>query len=83
MKDKKNKKEKRKTVYIDDGSTVADMSQLYGSAPRGGARGRRSTLKEQFATYISTVRLMILPMLITIGIITVAFLLLYLLLSLA
>ena len=83
MKDKKNKKDKRKVVYIDDGSTVADMSQLYGSAPKKNGRGHRSSLKEQLQTYFSTVKLMLLPMLITMGVISLAFLLVYLLLSLA
>ena len=71
-----NKKSKKpKTVYIDDGSTIADMSALGGSHPR-----KRSTLKEQFKTYIDTVKLMFVPMLIVLGIIAVSYLLLYIIL---
>ena len=81
MKKEKNKKEKSKIVYVDDGSRIADMSQLRG--PGFKASGRRSTFREQLATYLSTVKLMIMPMFITIGIITAAFLLLYILLSIA
>ena len=77
MKDPKNKKSKNKTVYVDDGRRIADMSGLYGSSPAG---RNTSSFKEQFKTYISTVKLMIVPMFITIGIIAAAFLLLYILL---
>ena len=82
MKNTKDKNSKSKTKYVDDGSTIVDMSPLdnYGFRAHGGSK---STFKEKFTTYISTVKLMILPMLITIGIITAAYLLLYLLLSLA
>ena len=83
MKNDKNKKEeKKKVVYVDDGSQIADMSQLekYGMMPRGGSN---STFKEKWQTYFRTVKLMIIPMLVTIGIITAAYLLLYILLSLA
>ena len=80
MKDTKNKKQKKKEVYVDDGSRIADMSALdsYGFRARGGSS---STFKEKFQTYIRTVKLMLLPMLVTIGISTAAYLLLYLLLS--
>ena len=82
MKNTNNKKEKKKVVYVDDGSRIADMSQLdnYGMTRRGGGN---STFKEKMQTYFRTVKLMIVPMLVTIGIITAAYLLLYLLLSLA
>ena len=77
MKDSKNKKGKNKTVYVDDGRKIADMSGLYGSSPAGRSR---SSFKEQFKTYIDTVKLMIVPMFITLGIIAVAFLLMYIIL---
>ena len=75
MKDKNNKSKKKKTVYVDDGRPLADMSALGGSRPR-----KRSTFKEQFKTYIDTVKLMFVPMLIVLGIISVAFLLMYIIL---
>ena len=82
MKNTKDKSEKSKEKYVDDGSTIVDMSALdnYGFRAHGGSK---STFKEKFKTYIDTVKLMIIPMLVTIGIITAAYLLLYLILSLA
>ena len=78
-----SKREKReKTVYIDDGSTIADMSPL--SRGSGEARNtaprKRSTLRERTRTYFEAVKMMIVPMLVTIAIISAAFLLVYLLL---
>ena len=80
MKNQKNKKIKKdKPVYIDDGSTIADMSGLGRSKLQGGDY-RRATFKEQFKTYMEAVRLMFLPMLAVLGIITLAFLIVYFLL---
>ena len=76
-KDKKNKK--KKTVYYDDGRTIADMSSL-----NGGSTGPRprSSFKDQMKTYFTTVKAMFLPMLAFMGVITVVFLILYLVLEL-
>ena len=82
MKNTKDKNNKSKQKHVDDGSTIVDMSALDNYGLRAGG-GSKSTFKERFKTYIDTVKLMIIPMLVTIGIITVAYLLLYLLLSLA
>ena len=96
---KKEKKKREKVVWIDDGRTITDMSNL----PQRGlgkslsdARQKRqpSESEKQFyrtspkwrdclATYFAAVRMMFLPMLVTIGIITLAFLILYLLAQLA
>jgi hypothetical protein len=76
---KKNKKEKVK--YVDDGRTLYDMSAL-GGGNRGLHVGN-GTMKDQARTYFAAVRQMIIPMFITIGIICVAFGLLWLLLTLA
>ncbi len=78
MSDKKKKKNKIR--YIDDGSTVYDMSSLGGHKKVGGKKG---TPKEQFATYMRAVKQMIIPMLVTMALITVVFGLIYLLLTLA
>ncbi len=99
-KEKKNKKKKVKTVYIDDGSTIADMSGIdsvrpraFGSRPdsqknnptnkssNGNYTGNK--FKDSLHTYFTTVKLMIGPMLITIGIISAAFFIVWLLLMLA
>ena len=80
MSKQNNKKQKPK--YYDDGRTIADMS--------GVGKGKRNDLKPldrpdsgfkaQWKTYWSTVKMMVLPMLIVIGIICVAFGLMYILL---
>ena len=85
-KNKDPKKKKPKTIYIDDGSTIADMSGVRrGGAPKRDTADRsrpRATFKEQFRTYTDAVRMMFLPMLAVLGIIAVAYLLVYLLLCL-
>jgi hypothetical protein len=83
MSKNKNKK-KKKTVYIDDGRTIVDMSALGTGRPLGNSDlAPRASFKEQAKTYFGTVKRMILPMLATMGAITVAFALLYLVLELA
>ena len=96
---KKEKKKREKVVWIDDGRTIADMSNL---PTRGLGRSlsdarpnrkmseserqfNRSGLinKDHLATYFAAVRMMFLPMLATIGIISLAFLILYVLSRLA
>ena len=82
----KDKKKKQKTVYIDDGSTVADMSGVGGArrktadSNKGGASRPRATFKEQWQTYTDAVKLMFLPMLAVLGIIALAFLIVYIIL---
>ena len=75
-----SEKKTKKTVYVDDGSRIVDMSCLDNVGLRTRSTGKRSTLKEQFDTYISTVKLMIAPMLVTMAIISITFLIVYLLL---
>ena len=83
----KDKKKKEKIRYVDDGRTIADMSALSGKRPEKGEKGaqrpisQRSTLKEQFETYIGAVKMMFLPMLATLGLLAVAFIVLYIILS--
>ena len=81
---KKDGKKKEKIVYIDDGSTVADMSgsgrkKESKKAPESKFRGIKphATLKEQWKTYTDAVKLMFLPMLAVLGMIAIAFLLIY------
>lgn len=74
----KNKKNKKKITYIDDGRTIADMSSL---GPKKGAnRNQRSSMKDQWNTYWQTVKLMFVPMLVVLGILGAAFLIMYALL---
>lgn len=80
-KDNEKKKKKNKTVYVDDGSTISDMSGLRGSSKghNNGLRPRAS-FKEQFKTYTDAVKMMFFPMLVVLGIIALAFLIVYILL---
>ena len=87
MKDKKKKK-KEKVKYIDDGRTLYDMSGtsrqsvIFGgnSANKKSGLGR-GTARQQMNTFVSTMRQMVLPMFIVMGIITIAFGFMYLLLK--
>ncbi len=74
-KDKKQKKPK--VTYIDDGRSLADMSALGGGRKYSGSRG---SLADQRRTFVNAMKMMIVPMLVTMGIITLAFLAVWLLL---
>ena len=77
MKDKKDQKPKVK--YIDDGRTLADMSGLRGVDKR--YTGPKGGFKAQARTYWNAVKLMFVPMLVTIGIICLAFFIMWLMLT--
>ena len=80
------KKKKDKIVFIDDGSSIVDFSSLdkellyKDSLHTSKGRTQRPTFKECFITYIEAVKMMLKPMFITIGVIELAFLLVYLIL---
>ena len=78
-----NTKKKEKVVYIDDGRTLADMSNV--SAPGFNRKpGRISApLKEQWKTYKAAVKMMLKPMLFVVLAMVIAFAVLYILLSMA
>lgn len=88
-KKKKAKPRKEKITYIDDGSTIADMSSTRGKVnppPRVDRRGRSrpepvTRRGKIWQTYWDAVRAMVGPMLITIGGITVVFLLVWIILG--
>ena len=75
---KKGEKKKKKVTYIDDGSTIADMSGIGSGA--GGRKQPYSTLEDKKTTFFRAMRQMFVPMLITIGFICLIFLLAYLML---
>ena len=95
----KEKKKREKVVYIDDGRTIADMSSLPTrglgrSLSDARPKKEMSESEKQFyrsqpkwrecvKTYFAAVKMMILPMLVTIGIISMAFLIFYLLAKLS
>lgn len=84
---KKPHKKKEKVIYIDDGSTIADMSgtRRRPMAPmlseEGGRRTPRSRAGKIFQTYCRAVRSMIGPMLIVLGGMSVIFFLIWLILG--
>ena len=85
---KKEKKQKKEKIrYVDDGSTVVDMQPLADSRRRPGQKprdpGAKGTLREQARTYFAAVKLMFWPMMITLGIIFVAFLITWIFFTLA
>ena len=75
----KNKEKKPKVKYIDDGRTIADMSALSGVDKR--YTGPKGGFKAQLQTYWNAVKLMFVPMMVTIGIITAVFLIMWLFLT--
>ena len=76
------KKKKNKVTYIDDGSTIADMSAFGGS--RKGKDGMKipSSLSDRTKTFFGAMKMMIGPMFVAITIIGVTFLIGWLLLFL-
>ena len=76
----KNKKKKEKVRYIDDGRTIADMSGVGGSRYYRRDGSPRASMRAQWKTYCQAVKMMFVPMLVVLGIITLAFLITYILL---
>ncbi len=76
MSEKKKREKKEKVTYIDDGRTIADMSAL-GYKPRDNSQIGKSTFKDKWKTYWSAVKMMLLPTLVAVGIITAAYLIMY------
>ncbi|MBQ8310473.1 MAG: hypothetical protein IJX80_05615 [Clostridia bacterium] len=84
------KKKKEKPIYVDDGSTVADMSSLTGKPSAGEGKGERngsgkrsvprSAMRDQLRTFTDAQKMMFLPMLAVLGILALAFLIIYFLL---
>ena len=84
MAKKNKKKNEEKITYIDDGSTIADMSALDGR-PKSSEKlplGRNS-FGDKVATYFAAVKKMVGPMFLTILGICVVFGILYLILCIA
>jgi hypothetical protein len=79
---RKNKTKKEKIRYIDDGRTIADMSSVSAGRNRWGS-GTVSTFGDIWRTYWGAVRMMLLPTLVAVGILSVAFLIMALIFWLA
>ena len=73
MFNKKPKKEKKeKIIYIDDGRTIADMSNVSGGKAWK-KRGTVSSARDIWRTYWSAVRMMFKPMLVVIAFLLAAY----------
>lgn len=76
---------KEKITYIDDGRTIADMSGVRGGLPKSDRNpyAPRASLKEQFGTFWSAMKMMLRPMLVVVAGIAVIYIIMYILFSLA
>ena len=82
--DKKQKKQKKeKPVYIDDGSTLSDMSALGGGKKKSDRPYMgHAPLKDQHRTFRDAQKAMFLPMLAFLGMMALAFIIVYIIFSL-
>ncbi len=86
---KQTKKKKEKIIYVDDGSTISDMSGVGRKPIRPAAQpSYRTSGREPISragriwqTYKDAVRAMIGPMLVTLGGVSVIFLLIWIILG--
>lgn len=62
-------KKKEKIIYIDDGRTIADMSNVTGGfhIPKRDAYRPRASFKEIWQTYWTATKMMLRPMLVVVG----------------
>ncbi len=68
-----DKKKKEKITYIDDGRTIADMSNLPSRA-QWTKRGTTSNFKEIWRTYWQATKMMLKPTLVAVGFLVVVYL---------
>ena len=71
------KKKKEKIIYVDDGRTVADMSNVSGTRLSRDAWRTNSTGKEKGQTYLDAVKRMFGPMMAVICGICIIYMILY------
>ena len=76
-------KKKEKITYIDDGRTIADMSNVSGGWSTSGRSKYTppAPLREQLNTFWTAMKMMFKPMLVVVGGIVVIYVILYLLFS--
>ena len=77
----KKKEKKEKIIYIDDGRTIADMSNLHTGA-KWTKQGTGSSVGDIFKTYWNATKMMFKPTLIAVGFVTLVFAIVSLLLLL-
>ena len=79
MAENKNKKKKEKIVYVDDGRTIADMSNVKGGASKYFSdTPSYSSAKEKWTTFFDAFRMMLLPILVFGGALALLYGLMYL-----
>ena len=76
-------KKKEKITYIDDGRTLADMSNVGGPRLTSNPLKPSTRFKDAWATYWGAVKMMFLPMLAVIGGLVIVYGIMYLIFSLA
>lgn len=76
-------KKKEKVTYVDDGRTIADMSNVSGGMPKSDRSPYtpRASLKEQWQTYWAATKMMVKPMLVVVAGLMVIYAVLYILFS--
>ena len=68
----KPKEKKVKVIYYDDGSTVVDMS---GTRRKG--QPTKATRRERMRTFFAVMKKMVIPMLITLAVLTLIYIVIY------
>ena len=76
-------KKKEKITYIDDGRTIADMSNVRGGYLSRSDGRTRASLREQWGTVWSAMKMMFLPMRVVVGGLILAYILLWVIFKLA
>ena len=70
-----SKKKKEKIIYYDDNSTIADMSSVTKNGKKEPQRPKvQSTFRDQWKTYWSAVKMMLLPMCIALSALAIIYL---------
>ena len=70
------KKKKEKITYIDDGRSLADMSNV-SSGMNMSSRHTSSPVKEIVRTYLNATKMMLLPTAVAVGLIIVIYVIIY------
>lgn len=78
------RKKKEKITYVDDGRTIADMSNVSGGTkiPQRPAGMPRASLKEQLGTFWDAMKMMFRPTLMVVAGIFVIYIIIYIIFSL-
>jgi hypothetical protein len=81
----KEKKKKEKVIYYDDGSTISDMSNVKGSKKKENIYANSytyttsATFKEKAHTFFAAMKMMIVPCIIALFVLSVLFMFFFML----